>query len=503
MRLKGPRLILNTLARKTRETLDLLLHEAGGDLRGAWELWEAAKDQRASLSNKLTIGGTVENSVTSQPTIPNAVTTGPRPEVPSLPPRETATLQPLEVGGLPSTASTEFQQVTVPCPDLAKCPRILDRFRQEIQRCGVVGEDRAAQLIYLAITSRFLDRPVSVVLKGPSGAGKNYVPEQTLRFFPTSATYVLSAMSEKALAYSKEPLSHRIIVIYEAAGVSGEFATYLLRSLLSEGRIRYETVESTRDGLNPKFLTREGPTGLLISTTAIGLHPENETRMLSIPISDSPGQTQRVLRAIARESDQTLDLSEWVAFQGWLEQAEHRVTIPFAEALADLVPPVAVRLRRDFKTLLNLIRSHAILHQASRERDREGRIIANLEDYGIVRELMADFIAEAVELSVPESIRSTVTAVGDILKSKVHQQEASLIEVARHLKIDKSSAFRRVKAAISRGYLLNLESRRGRPYRLVLGEPLPEEQELLPHPDALKGCTVAVKAEGEGGEGDE
>ena len=40
--------------------------------------------------------------------------------------------------------------------------------------------------------------------------------------------------------------------------------------------------------------------------------------------------------------------------------------------------------------MLNLIKAHALLHQASRERDKEGRIIATITDYRVVRELVAD-----------------------------------------------------------------------------------------------------------------
>jgi hypothetical protein len=64
--------------------------------------------------------------------------------------------------------------------------------------------------------------------------------------------------------------------------MSGEFATYLMRSLLSEGRVRYETVEKTSEGMKPRLIEREGPTGLIVTTTAVKLHPENETRMLSL-----------------------------------------------------------------------------------------------------------------------------------------------------------------------------------------------------------------------------
>ena len=48
----------------------------------------------------------------------------------------------------------------------------------------------------------------------------------------------------------------------EAAGVQGEFGNYLVRSLLPEGRLVYEFVEKTKDGLRNRRIEREGPTGL-------------------------------------------------------------------------------------------------------------------------------------------------------------------------------------------------------------------------------------------------
>lgn len=101
-----------------------------------------------------------------------------------------------------------------------------------------------------------------------------------------SAYHALTAMSERTLAYSEEPIKHRFLVIYEAEGMAGNFATYLMRSLLSEGAVRYETVESTRNGIKPRLIEREGPTGLIVTTTAVKLHPENETRLLSLTVTD-------------------------------------------------------------------------------------------------------------------------------------------------------------------------------------------------------------------------
>src|SRR5262249_40934958 len=136
------------------------------------------------------------------------------------------------------------------CGPLARCPNILSEVVKTLRACGLVGEERAVKLIYLALTSRLLARIVSVAVKGPSSGGKSFLVETILKLFPPEASYVLTAMSERALAYGQEPLAHKIIVLYEAAGLSGDFATYLVRSLLSEGRISYETVEKTKDGLS-------------------------------------------------------------------------------------------------------------------------------------------------------------------------------------------------------------------------------------------------------------
>jgi hypothetical protein len=373
------------------------------------------------------------------------------------------------------------------CQELAEETDILGRFAEELAHSGVAGESRIAKLLYLAVTSRLLQRPVSIALKGPSSGGKSHVVERVLSFVPESAYYALTAMSERTLAYSEEPIKHRFLVIYEAAGMSGEFATYLMRSLLSEGRVRYETVEKTSEGIKPRLIEREGPTGLIVTTTAVKLHPENETRLLSLTVSDTQAQTRAVMAALAEEASEAgPNLEPWHALQVWLESAEHRVWIPYARKLADLIPPVAVRLRRDFGALLNLIRAHALLHQASRDRDDKGRVIATIEeDYAAVRELVADLVSDGIEVTVPKTVRETVEAVKR-LREDSNGEPVTVVELARELKLDRSAVSRRVRNAKDRGYLRDLEENQRKPSRLVLGDDLPDDLQILPKPEDVR-----------------
>lgn len=378
------------------------------------------------------------------------------------------------------------------CSDLQREPDILERFTRDLTYTGVVGESKAAALIYLAVTTRVFPKPVSFALKGPSSAGKSYLLEKVLSFFPDAAYYALSAMSERALVYSEEPLQHRFMVVYEAAGMEGDLASYLFRSLLSEHCVRYETVEKTSEGMVPRLIHRPGPTGLATTTTKLHLHPENETRLLSIPVNDSATQTAQILECLALESKAGGPPDEWRALQTWIASGAVDVVIPYALELAKAVPTVAVRLRRDFGAVLALIKAHALLHQCGRHRDHQGRIIATIEDYARVREIVADLVGDGVEATVQPSMRENVRAV----ETLQGEDGCAVVAVGKLLGLDKSAASRRCRAAIDRGYIKNMEERRGRPTQLKTADPLPDDLEILPSPDKLSGCTVAVETEG-------
>ena len=53
-------------------------------------------------------------------------------------------------------------------------------------------------------------------------------------------------------------------------------------------------------------------------------------------------------------------------------------------------------------------------------------------------------------------------------------------DIADKLSVDKSNVSRRLRMAADGGYVRNLEDKRGKPGRWVIGDPLPETVELLP-----------------------
>jgi hypothetical protein len=124
--------------------------------------------------------------------------------------------------------------------------------------------------------------------------------------------------------------------------------------------------------------------------------------------------------------------------------------------------------------------------------------MATVEDYAVVHELVADLVSAGVEASVPPTVRETVEAVKKLKKSWPTGVPQSAVR--NHLRLDRGTVSRRINHAITLGYLVDEQEKKGQPAKLAIGERMPDEVEVLPRPDALAGqcCTVASFPEGEG-----
>ena len=91
-------------------------------------------------------------------------------------------------------------------------------------------------------------------------------------------------------------------------------------------------------------------------------------------------------------------------------------------------------------------------------------------------------MAEGLDATISLTLRETVGVVEELTKGG---EATSYTAVARKLKLDKATAHRRVSVAIEKGYVRNLEERRGREARLVIAEPLSDETRILPLPEDL------------------
>ena len=396
--------------------------------------------------------------------------------------------------------------------ELAEAPDLLERAVKRVQSMGVVNEDDVIKLVYIAATSRVLDRPINPLLKGASGGGKTITATRTLDLIGTDFVNYLTSSSALSLVYDDRPLAHTVLVIYEANQLQADensMFSMLLRTLISEGRIVHQTTvedPGSQTGRRVERIVREGPIALVITTTG-ELHAENETRMLSFHISESQAQTRSVIHSLASRAagtaDAPADLAVWHDLQRWIALGPNDVVVPFAPQIAEKIQPLMVRFRRDVGALFNFIKASAILHQAQRKVDAHGRVVATLADYAVAYPIFSKVLAQTSGRSVTDNVRAVVdliTARAAPLAAKAtggkfsrtgatgasSEVELSSEQIGIATGLGKSAAYRAVRSAIDLGFLLNNETRPRKPYRLVVRQPIDQAAAaLLPHPDTL------------------
>ncbi len=310
--------------------------------------------------------------------------------------------------------------------NLLKRPDLLARIEADFAACGVVGETVNKRVAYLAAVSRLLERPLAVLIQSSSAAGKSALMDAVLDFVPPEAKSQYSAMTGQSLFYMGETsLKHKVLAIAEEEGASR--ASYALKLLQSEGEL---TIAST--GSDPKtgnLITQqyrvEGPTMLMMTTTAIDIDEELMNRCLVLTVDENRPQTARI--HAQQRARRTLE---------GLTQREHKKAILATQQNAQrLLKPLAVvnpwadqltflddrtRTRRDHEKYLTLIDVIALLHQYQRPVKTiqlDGRTVdyieATIEDITVANAIAHEVLGRSLD-ELPPQTRRVLAAIASI-----------------------------------------------------------------------------------------
>jgi hypothetical protein len=308
---------------------------------------------------------------------------------------------------------------------LLRAPDLLERILADFEACGIVGEATNKLVGYLAATSRKLEAPLAVVIQSSSAAGKSSLMDAVLAFVPEEERVHYSAMTGQSLFYmGQTSLKHRILAIAEEEGAHR--ASYALKLLQSEGVL---TIAST--GSDPKTGTLvtqeyrvEGPTMLMMTTTAIDVDEELLNRCLVLSVDEDREQT-RAIHRLQREKRTLAGLARRQRKQAILQLHRNAqrllrplaVVNPHADQLTFLDD--RTRTRRDHEKYLALIDVIALLHQHQRPVRTvavEGRAIeyieATLDDVATANRLAHEVLGRSLDELPPQTRRLLAVIVG-------------------------------------------------------------------------------------------
>jgi hypothetical protein len=398
----------------------------------------------------------------------------------------------------PAPKPPTIEELAKPAKDIIASADILDLFAKSISRT-LAGEVGTAKLLYLCATSRLFSNPMNAAIKGLSAIGKSHLRDQVLAYVPPEDVVAFTTVTEKALLYLPDDLGHKILSMAEAVGGKDqELQDYLIRELISSGRIEHLVPTKDEDGRwVTQRVVKDGPIMFVTTTTKPNLHAENETRIISLETDDSHMQTRRVMEKVAEIEglgQETIKLANWHSYQRWLAAGESRVKIPFALTLArhPKLYDKAVRMRRDVRQVLNAIKAHALLHREHRKRDKDGRIIATIrEDYTTIHRLMANRLAQGAGTKLKPNDQRVLDTVNDLQPDKP-DEGVKVSMLIRKLGLDQATISRRLSKLVALGYVENLNPGKGRTGRYrTTGRPA--SLEVLPTPEELSEARKGVR----------
>jgi len=280
----------------------------------------------------------------------------------------------------------------------------------DFETCGLIGEESNKLLGYLAMTSRKLDAPLSLLILSSSGAGKTALQDSITAFCPPEDVVKITSLSGKALFYKDQySLKNKVLAIEEGDGADD--AAYAIRSLISNGVL---ITESTIKDLGSGRLTTmenrvEGPTSVFFTTTNPDTDPETASRFFVTGIDESREQTRKIL-AFQRKQQMTDNSSH----NNQAEKVQHRhhnfqrllqpvgVRNPYGDQLA--YDDDRLQGRRDQPKYLRLIKAVAFLRQMQKKihQGKSCFVEVDLEDIHIAGKLTNEILGKSLdELSHP------------------------------------------------------------------------------------------------------
>ncbi len=333
---------------------------------------------------------------------------------------------------------------------LLKSPSLFRQYLDAMKSVGLVGEERNALAVFIVGVSRLLERPLNLLVKGHSAAGKNFMVNSCLRLFPEDAFRTLTSSSTKSWNYSEDYFQHKIVYLRERNETSG--VMHPVRLLISENVLTHQVTVNRGNTKTVQRVVTLGPIASISTTTRDQLEIDDESRNVSLWIDESEKQTQDIIEATAVERTPIppLELHLWQSVQNLLEKrADIPIMLPawFPDA-AKLVNSRDLRARRYFPAFVTACKTIALIRSFRGEQRISKSIAVRFSDFAIAA-IIFQSVFEESQLGHDNRNLETRRAVGNLASSQNSPVEAN--DLAAALGISKDEAYSRLRAAEEAG----------------------------------------------------
>jgi Fe2+ or Zn2+ uptake regulation protein len=355
----------------------------------------------------------------------------------------------------------------------------------------LIGEDNAILANFIMFCSGQTRYPISGVISGYSGSGKNESIRAIKPLLPKEWFFEFTTSTPEAIKYLPEEFTGTL-VIYEAAGVRGDSGSLSLRAI-GEGE-SIETIYPMRNELTGKMEMGRAKTNaknFITTSSDIDINPDLYRRVLKYTMNHSTQLTKRVMAKKMRDAAYPDSLKNILGLQRSLPFSEQDFqnalrlldwnleAVAFTPTQLLQILDLAVKreqevaLRTHVEKIINFAKVLALLNQKKRLRAKVGSqeyLIVEPEDF-----LKAFGILQA-------SITETVSRIEKRQEETLKLFEDSTVSLTKHdvaskLRVSTKTATRVLKTLAQAGYLK--EDTSSKTYRYELLQKKPNHLDLL------------------------
>ena len=251
-----------------------------------------------------------------------------------------------------------------------KAPALMERTSAALKESGLIGEEANALILYVAMTSRQCEDPLSAICLARSGTGKSYLMERVALCMPEDSKLENTQFTENSFYYfRREEIRGRIFLIEDLDGAQA--VLYPIRELQTKQRIsKTVTVKDRSGAMRTVQLVVEGPVSVIGCSTQEAIYEDNANRSLLLHLDDSKEQDARIMDYQRAARAGLIDKAKEQTVRKALQDVQRvlrpiKVVNPYAPLIA--LPQEVFKPRRTLGLLLGFVEAITFYHQLQRE----------------------------------------------------------------------------------------------------------------------------------------
>ena len=307
------------------------------------------------------------------------------------------------------------------CIEFLSQPGLIKRINELIGMAGVAGEEKSRILLFIIASSFKMPDTLHALIQGSSGSGKTRLLKIISQLMPPEDVKSYTRVTDNSFYNQDEYFFvHKLLCFEDIDGLK-EDAQMAVRELQSnEILITSTSIKDDTGYIRGGERTVRGPIASLACTTHGETYEDNVSRCFVIAVDESREQTLRIIKFQNDCAAGAIDIKKEKETKEFLQNCirllkPYEVLNPYANKIH--LPEEAHKLRRLNELYQSFVKQITLLNQYQRKKDKQGRLITEIEDL----QTACDILFESIILKVDEldgSLRQFFEKLKEYIASK-------------------------------------------------------------------------------------